>query len=200
MTQTVIFSSINEKISHWCTVIFTWKDFLMSKHLGYKCCIEVYPLTYKHTILCPMHLWIFTPVNTADLFRFRGKYYKWVACCWKSNMASAIRLQTKKKKNHPSATQAWWLNKALTLNLSCATSRLKPVAMIPLGRKESGSYSISSLFSLFPITNDASSSNSDNGSQITARVYPNLVTLERNNKKPLSTLQLQSKAQFIPTS
>lgn len=106
----------------------------------------------------------------------------------------------KEKKKHPSANQGWRLNKALTLNLSCATSSLKPVAMIPLGRKESGSYSISSLFSLFPITNDASSSNSDNGSQITARVYPNLVTLERNNKKPLSTLQLQSKAQFIPTS
>lgn len=101
-------------------------------------------------------------------------------------------------KKHPSSTQGWRLNKALTLNPSSATSNLKPVAMIPLGRKESGSYSISSLFSLFSITNDASSSNSDNGSQITAHVYPNLVTLERNNKKPLSTLQLQSKAQFIP--
>lgn len=103
-------------------------------------------------------------------------------------------------KKHPNATQGWRLNKALTLNLSCATSSLKPVAMTPVGRKESGSYSIFSLFSLFPITNDASSSNSDNGSQITARVYPNLVTLERNNKKPLGTLQLQSKAQLIQAS
>lgn len=103
-------------------------------------------------------------------------------------------------KKHPSATQGWRLNKALTLNPSCATSSLQLVAMITLGRKESGSSSISCLFSLFPITNDASSSNSDNGLQITARVYPNLVTLERNNKKPLHAVQLQSKAQFIQVS